>query len=131
MSTLFTKIIQWDIPSYKLYEDDKVYVCLDINQFHVGNTLIIPKLEVDHLFDLPDDYYQAMFHIAKLVAPVLKHLYTPERIGLVVEWFEIPHAHIKLFPINASGDIGNEHVEMLNTEDMIDIQQKIISNLSI
>lgn len=129
--TIFTKIIQWDIPSYKIYEDDKTYVFLDINQFHKWKLLIVPKVEVDHFYDLDDEYYQAIFSVAKRFAPIIKKVFRSVRVALVIEWLEVPHVHIKIFPINKAWDVWCEDEIRLSNEEMLSIQQIIINESSI
>lgn len=129
--TIFTKIIQWEIPSYKIYENDKTFVFLDINQFHRGKLLIVPKVEVDHFFDLDDTYYHDLCSVAKKFSPILKNVFRSLRIGLVIEWLEVPHVHIKIFPINKPGDVWNETELSLSPEEMLTIQQMIIEELPI
>lgn len=128
--TIFTQIIHWSIPSYKIYEDDKTYAFLDINQFHKWKILIVPKIEVDHFFDLDDAHYQAMFSVAKLIAPVIKRVFDSKRIWLVVEWLEVPHVHVKVFPINQWGDIWDNEELKLSNEEMLGIQNSILKELS-
>jgi histidine triad (HIT) family protein len=129
--TIFSKIIQWDIPSYKICEDNKTYVFLDINQFHRWKLLIVPKIEVDHFYDLDDEYYQAIFSVAKRFAPIIKKVFHSERVALVIEWLEVPHVHIKIFPINKAWDVWCVDEMRLSNEEMLNIQQKIINESSI
>lgn len=130
MATLFTKIIRWEIPSYKLFEDERTYAFLNINQPNGGNVLIVPKIEVDHFFELDDIYYDALFATAKRLAPVIKKSFDALRTGLVIEWLEVPHAHIKLFPIFAPGDVAKSDNEaILDNEKMLEIQQSILNEL--
>ncbi len=130
MSTLFSRIIQGEIPSYKIYEDELTYVFLDINQFHRGKILIVPKIEVDHFFDLDDIYYQAIFNTAKKLAPILKKTFESQRVWLVIEWLEVPHAHLKLFPVNKAWDIWDNDELILTHEEMLEIKKLIISQFS-
>lgn len=100
--TLFTKIIKGEIPSYKIHEDELTFTFLDINQHHQGSILIVPKVPVDHFFHLDDPHYTAIFKVAKALSPVLQEAFGSERVGLVIEGLEVPHVHIRLFPINHS-----------------------------
>lgn len=129
MDSLFMKIIRGEIPSYKIYEDEYVYAFLDINQFHQGKTLIVPKIHIDHFFDVPEPYYKALFDTSKKLAPVLKQAFGSQRIWVVIEWLEVPHTHIKLFPINKAGDIGDETMSARDAQSMLDIQNKIVTLL--
>jgi len=97
--SIFSQIIRGDIPSYKVYEDDKTYAFLDINPVNPGHTLVVPKTEVDHLWDLPDDDYQALMAATKKIANHMRKILGCPRVGVMVEGFEVPHAHIHLLPI--------------------------------
>lgn len=128
--SIFTKIINWEIPCYKVFEDNLTFAFLNRSQKNPGNILIVPKVEVDHFFELDDDSYQAIFQTAKKLAPVLKQAFNSKRVWLVVEWLEVPHVHIKLFPINKAGDIEQNNDEFTVTlEEMLMLQKKIIDNL--
>ncbi len=105
MATIFTKIIEGEIPSYKIAEDENFLAFLDINPLAKGHTLVIPKREVDYLFELDDDTYKGLWLFAKKVAAALDRTMTCERIGVAVIGLEVPHAHIHLVPINGVYDI--------------------------
>lgn len=96
MSTIFTKIINGEIPSHKIYEDDKAFAFLDIFPTSPGHTLIVPKIEVDKIYDLPDDYYDAMFAVAKKLAKNMDQK-LGKRIFYKVIGTDVPHAHIHLY----------------------------------
>ena len=106
MSTLFTKIIQGEIPSHKIAEDENYYAFLDIFPLVEGHTLVVPKVEVDYLFDLDDDVLAGMHIFAKKVAKAIEKAIPCERIGTAVSGLEVPHAHLHLVPINSVGDIS-------------------------
>ena len=127
--TIFTRIIAGEIPSYKIYENDRVFVFLDINQYQKGKTLVVSKTEVDHFFDLDPLDYHAMCETARVLAPILQKVFQSKRVWLVIEWLEVPHVHIKLIPIDVSWDIGDEHIQTLSSEEMLDIQQRIVDAL--
>jgi histidine triad (HIT) family protein len=99
MSTIFTKIINGEIPSYKIYEDDYTYSFLDIKPFHLGHTLVVSKIEVDYFVDVPEPYYSAVFQTAKKIAPAIQKATKTERIGTLIEGLEVPHFHYHLIPI--------------------------------
>lgn len=122
MSTVFTKIINGDIPSYKIAEDDNCYAFLDINPLKAGHTLVVPKNETDYLFDLNNENYQQLFAFAKKVAIALKTKIACKRIAVVVLGFEVPHAHIHLIPINNESEIdfSNPRVK-LSKEEMMEV----------
>lgn len=105
MSTVFSKIIAGEIPSYKVAENDYFYAFLDINPLAKGHTLVVPKKEIDYLFDLEDEWLGEMSIFAKHVARGIDAVIDCERVGVVVLGMEIPHAHIHLIPINHEGDI--------------------------
>lgn len=106
MSSIFTKIVQGHIPSYKIYEDDKFLVFLDAFPLAKGHTLVIPKQEIDYLFDLPDDLYRDIQMLAKHIAIALEMAIPCKRIGVAVLGLEVPHAHIHLIPMNSEADIN-------------------------
>jgi len=105
MSTLFTKICNGEIPSYKIAEDDKYLAFLDIFPIAKGHTLVIPKKEIDYLFDLDDELYKGLWLFAKKIATAMKKTIPCEKIGVAVVGLEVPHAHIHLVPINGAYDI--------------------------
>lgn len=105
MATIFTKIVRGEIPCYKVAEDDRFLAFLDINPLAKGHTLVIPKLEVDYLFDIDDEQYQALFLFAKKVAQGIFKSVQCEKVGMAVVGLEVRHAHIHLIPINGIYDI--------------------------
>jgi len=105
MSTIFTKIIKGDIPSYKIAEDAEHYAFLDINPLSKGHVLVVPKAEVDYLFDLDAESLGKLFVYSQRVAKAIEATVTCERIGVAVIGLEVPHAHIHLVPINGVHDI--------------------------
>lgn len=105
MATIFSKIAAGEIPSYKIAEDDRFYAFLDINPLVKGHTLVIPRKEVDYLFDLDDDTLAAMQVFAKGVAAAIKQVCPCIKVGQAVLGLEVPHAHIHLIPINKESDM--------------------------
>lgn len=105
MSSIFTKIVNGEIPSYKIAEDDKYYAFLDINPLAKGHTLVIPKQETDYIFDLEDDLLADMMVFAKKVGLAIENVVDCKRIGIAVLGLEVPHAHVHLVPINGIYDI--------------------------
>ncbi len=105
MSTIFSKIVSGDIPAYKIAENDHFLAFLDINPLAKGHTLVIPKKEVDYIFDLDDKEYQELFLFAKKVAKSIKKCIQCEKVGVAVVGLEVAHAHIHLVPINGIYDI--------------------------
>ena len=103
--TIFSKIIAGEIPSYKCAEDEKHYAFLDINPVAKGHTLVVPKSEVDYLFDLPDEELAALTVFAKRVAAAIKTAYPCRKVGMAVLGLEVNHAHIHLIPLQSEGDM--------------------------
>ena len=106
MASLFTKIINGEIPCYKVAEDEQFYAFLDINPRQKGHTLVVPKVEVDRYFDLDDDTLSQMTLFSKRVAAAIKEVCPCDRIATAVIGLEVPHAHVHLVPINRMGDIN-------------------------
>ncbi|MFO7615537.1 MAG: HIT family protein [Bacteroidales bacterium] len=105
MPTVFTRIVNGEIPCYKVAEDDRFLAFLDINPLAKGHTLVIPKKEIDYLFDVEDDLYSDMWLFSKKVALAIEKVVSCQRIGIAVLGLEVPHAHIHLVPINSVYDI--------------------------
>lgn len=103
MTTIFSKIINREIPAHFVYEDEVCVVIMDKFPSVTGQVLVIPKAEIDYAFDLPDEVYQHLMIMAKKVAIALDIVFATERTCLVVEGFEVPHVHVKLFPIQEDG----------------------------
>lgn len=127
MSSIFTKIINGEIPSYKIAETENCYAFLDINPLSKGHTLVIPKKEVDYLFDIDDKLYLELHAFAKKVALAIEKVIPCQRIGVAVIGLEVPHAHIHLIPINGVHDINFSKPKLqLSTEEMQDIADKVM-----
>ncbi len=128
--TIFSKIIAGEIPSYKIAENDKFYAFLDIFPLRKGHTLVIPKVEVDNLFDVPDDYLSEMLLFAKPIAKAIEKSFNCNRCGVSVVGIEVPHAHMHLIPINDANDINFVQEKLkLSPEEMKEVQELIVSNL--
>jgi histidine triad (HIT) family protein len=115
MASIFTKIIQGEIPSYKIAEDDQYYAFLDINPLAVGHTLVIPKKEVDYLFDLDTSTYSGLFAFVRKVGKAVEEAIPCKRLGVVVYGLDVPHAHVHLIPLHGSGNeinFSNPKVKM-------------------
>lgn len=126
MASIFSKIIRGEIPSYKIAEDESFYAFLDINPLAEGHTLVVPKREVDYLFDLEDDELAAMMVFAKKVAAHIRAAVPCERIGVAVIGLDVPHAHIHLVPISQGGDLDFSRPKLkLSPEQFHAIQSKI------
>jgi len=128
--TIFSKIIKGEIPSYKIAENDQFFAFLDIFPLREGHTLVIPKLEVDNLFDLPDDYLSQMLVFAKPIAKAIEKSFKCNRCGISVIGIEVPHAHIHLVPINSANDLNFTQHKGKASEDMLKAtQEKILKHL--
>lgn len=129
MASIFSRIIAGEIPSYKVAEDEKNYAFLDINPVTRGHVLVVPKNEVDYLFDLPQDDYVSLQNFAARVAKAIKKAIPCIKVGVAVMGLEVPHAHIHLLPINKESDMNffKEHLS-LPAEEMAAIAGKISEN---
>ncbi len=127
--TIFTKIINGEIPSYKIAEDENHYAFLDIRPLHAGHTLVVPKKEIDYIFDLEDDELKALIVFAKKIAIAIKKSIPCDRIGMTVIGLEVPHTHIHLSPINSINDLDFRYAKSLPKEEMEMIAEKIKSHL--
>ena len=129
MSTIFTKIISGEIPSYKVAETDAFLAFLDINPNAKGHTLCIPKKEVDSIFDLDDDTYLALMTFSKKVAKAQEKAISCKRIGMAVVGLEVPHVHVHLIPLNAMEDIQFQKKVKLDAETFESIAKAIAEKL--
>lgn len=128
--TIFSRIIKGEIPSYKIAENDKFFAFLDIFPLREGHTLVIPKLEVDNFFDIPDDYLAEMLLFAKPIAHAIEKAFDCDRCGLSVIGLEVPHAHLHLVPIDSSNDLNFTRSKLKLTPDQLrTAQEKIIKLL--
>lgn len=126
MASIFTKIVNGDIPSYKIAEDDYFYAFLDINPLAKGHTLVIPKKEVDKLFDLDEQTYADLWLFARKIAQAMEKVIPCKRIGVAVVGLEVPHAHIHLVPINGIYDIDFSRPKLeLSSEEFIQIAHQV------
>ena len=129
--TIFSKIIAGEIPSYKIAEDDQFFAFLDIFPLVEGHVLVIPKLEVDKFFDVPDEYLSRMLVFAKPIAKAIERSFPCNRVGLSVVGLEVPHAHLHLVPINGIDDLNFTRGKLkLSPEQLKAAQDKILSNLT-
>lgn len=129
--SLFTKIAEGEIPSYKCAENSEFYAFLDINPLVKGHTLVIPRREVDYIFDMEDDELARFQVFAKKVAIAIKNAFPCVKIGQAVLGLEVPHAHIHLVPMHSEGDLNFSNKKLsLSEEDMQDIADKIFKEFS-
>lgn len=130
MPSIFTRIINGEIPCYKMAEDDRFFAFLDINPLSEGHTLVIPKLEEDYLFDLEDTMLADMMVFAKKIAVAQKKVIDCKRVGVAVLGLEVPHAHIHLIPLQSETDINFSKPKLKFTqEEFIAIADKIKAHL--
>lgn len=128
MPSIFSKIVSQEIPCYGIAENDEFLAFLDVNPIVHGHTLVIPKIEIDYIFDIDDDQLQRMILFAKEVATKIKKNMPCKRIGVSVIGLEVPHAHIHLIPINSIDDMNFSKEKLkLTNQELIEIQRRITS----
>jgi histidine triad (HIT) family protein len=129
--SIFSKIINGEIPSYKIAENENFYAFLDIFPMTKGHVLVVPKIEIDKIFDLPGNYLAEMMLFAKPIAKSIEISFPCNRCGISVIGLEVPHAHMHLIPINTADDLNFTREKLkLSTAEFQEIQQTIISNLN-
>lgn len=129
MSTIFSKIIQGEIPAYKVAEDDNYLAFLDVNPNAKGHTLCIPKEEINKLFDMEEDAYLGLMKFAKKVATALEKTVPCKRIGMAVVGLEVPHAHVHLIPLNDMDEMRFQNKVKLSHEEFEALAKAIRSNV--
>lgn len=130
MSSIFTRIISGEIPSYKIAENDKFYAFLDIMPLVPGHTLVVPKLETDKLFDMPADHLAEMLLFAQPIARAIEASFDCKRCGIAVIGLEVPHAHMHLVPLNTADDLNFTRPKLkLTAEEMETCRLKIIAHV--
>lgn len=128
--TIFSKIIKGDIPSYKIAENEKFFAFLDIAPLREGHTLVIPKIEVDNLFDLQPEYLSELLLFAQPIAKAIEKAFQCNRCGISVVGLEVPHAHVHLIPINSANDLNfTQSKPKISAEQLKEAQQKILQHL--
>jgi histidine triad (HIT) family protein len=131
MASIFTKIINGEIPCYKIEEDENYFSFLDINPLAKGHTLVIPKKEIDYIFDIDDNMHAGMWNFAKKISHAIEKAVPCKRIGIAVIGLEVPHAHIHLIPINNVGDMNFARPKLqLSKEELEETAKKIREQLS-
>lgn len=130
MATIFSRIINGEIPCYKIAENDRFFAFLDINPLSKGHTLVVPKHETDYIFNIEDEELGQMMVFAKQVAQAIEKAIPCKRIAVAVIGLEVPHAHIHLVPITREGDLDfkKEHLK-LTQEEFLEVQGKITAEL--
>ena len=129
MPSIFTQIINGEIPSYKIDEDEHCYAFLDINPNALGHTLCVPKKEVDKLFELDTKTYSHLMEFAKRIAGALAQAVPCKRVGMAVVGLEVPHAHVHLIPINEMHEMSFQTKVKMQEDDMTSLVEKIKSKL--
>ena len=128
--TIFSKIIAGQIPSYKIAEDDNFFAFLDIFPLAEGHVLVVPKTEVDNMFDLPDEYLGSLLLFARPIAKAIEKAFNCNRCGIEVVGLEVPHAHVHLIPINSADDLNFTRGKLkLSPEELKQVQDKILQYL--
>ncbi len=128
--TIFSKIIAGQIHSYKIAESEKFYAFLDISPMVKGHVLVVPKIETDKLFDLPDSYLAELLIFAKPIAHAIEQSFDCNRCGISVIGLEVPHAHVHLVPINSAEDVNFTNPKLkLTEEEFKEIQEKIVKKI--
>jgi histidine triad (HIT) family protein len=129
--TLFSKIIAGEIPSYKIAEDDRFYAFLDIFPLREGHTLVVPKTETDHFFDLSDHWLSSVLVFSQPIARAIEKAFPCNRVGLSVVGLEVPHAHVHLVPIDSADDLNFTRPKLkMDQEALLKVQQRILEHLN-
>lgn len=129
MTSIFSRIIAWEIPSYRIYEDELTYAFLDIFPQRPWHTLIVPKVEIDNFSDVPEPYYSAIFQTAKNIAPAIQKATECKRVCTTFLWYEVSHCHYHLIPTDSEQDMDIKPRKQADMEDLKNMQDKIISVL--
>lgn len=129
MSSIFTKIVNGEIPAYKIAEDDKFLAFLDVNPNAKGHTLCIPKQEIDKIFDMDDELYIGLMKFSKKIAIALEKTVPCKRVGIAVVGLEVPHAHVHLIPLNEMDEMRFHNKVSLSKEEFETLANDIRSNL--
>ncbi|MFZ1812289.1 MAG: HIT family protein [Candidatus Saccharimonadales bacterium] len=122
--SIFTKIINGELPCHKIYEDERTIAFLDINPVQPGMTLVVPKVQVDHLEDLEDEDFAAVMHATKLLMLHIRDELQVERVCVVVEGFDVPHAHVRLVPCNTPEDLHATPYEA-DQDELTDMAERL------
>ncbi len=131
MDSIFTKIINREIPAYILHENENFISILDISPLTLGHSLVIPKVEVDHFFDLDDIYLNKIMTFSKVVSKALSKSVSCKRVGLTVVGLEVPHAHAHLIPFNKEKEMSFSNKRLnLSKNEFLELQKKIVNNLN-
>jgi histidine triad (HIT) family protein len=129
MPTVFTKILSGEIPAHKILENEKYLAFLDIRPVNPGHTLVIPKQEIDYIFDIEDELLEGLIVFARKVAKAVEKAVSCKKIGVMIAGLEVPHAHVHLIPINSVGDLNFSRAKPMTQEELASIAARIRANL--
>jgi len=132
MATIFTKIIEGDIPCHKVAETERHIAFLDINPIAEGHTLVVPKQEIDYFFDLPDELMQSTMDLSRTIANAIDEALNPLRTGIIVQGLEVPHAHLHLIPLYKQDQVmALGHNVSVSEERMVELKDQIAANVQL
>ena len=129
MPSIFSRIVAGEIPAHRLAEDDRFLAFLDVRPIRPGHALVIPKEEIDHFFDLPDDLLGALMVFAKPVANAIRQVTGAARVGCAVVGVEVPHAHLHLVPVDSVGDLDFRKAREADGDDLAAMAEKVRAEL--
>lgn len=127
--SIFTKIMQGELPCFKIYEDDYTFALLALDQVNLGHTLVIPKLEVDHFFEVPEPYFSSVQQNTQKIAKAIRKATGCPRVGVMVAGFEVNHYHVHLIPAWGIPDLSFARAQRRSDTEMQQIQKSILENL--
>jgi histidine triad (HIT) family protein len=130
MASIFSRIIAGEIPCYKIAENDQYFAFLDVFPCAVGHVLVVPKQEIDYLFDLNDELYAGLMAFAKQIEPAIRKAIPCKRVGVAIIGLEVPHAHVHLIPMNSMSDMNFHNKLKLSQEELAETAAKIRSFLN-
>ncbi|MBE9047857.1 HIT family protein [Pleurocapsales cyanobacterium LEGE 10410] len=125
MDSIFTRIIQGELPAFRLWENKYFIAILVPDPINPGHTLLIPKQQIDYIFDLPEELYNSMWQAVKWLSPYIQQAMDSKRIGIAVEGFGVPHVHIHLVPVNSGNELNPERATPVTPEQLTIVQNKI------
>lgn len=125
MDSIFTKIIKGESPAFPIWEDEHFIAILVLKPINPGHTLLIPKKQIDYIFDLPEELYTSMWQAVKWLSPFIQQAMKSERIGIAVEGFSVPHVHIHLVPVNSGNELNPERASPATPDELIIVQNRI------
>lgn len=125
MTTLFTKIINGEIPNFKIYEDEQIYAFLTIRPHTKGHTLVVPKIEVDHWDDVPEEFFNHLWRVSQFIAKEMKEKLGCSRVCLMIAGFEVPHAHIHVIPAEDISALDIHKAYDASEEELKEMHEKL------